>query len=156
MLIAAGRFQVVCQVLEDQALIQRTEGSGEFTEVVRRANDQAVRLTDGIQNGRQAVPADAVTLVLFFFASKAGNAAGILFQPEQVKPFDHSACGLCTFCRFRDQRICIPALSRTCIDNNNLFRHDVSFFPWIHGSLRRFRTHPRSSPRGRSSSCSPS
>ena len=69
MLIAAGHFQVVGQILENQAFIQCAEGSGEFAEVVGRADDQAVRFTDGIENRCQPVPADAVALVLFFFAS---------------------------------------------------------------------------------------
>ena len=82
LLVTAGRFHVVGQALEHQPLIESPEGSLHLTEVIGRADNQPVRLTDGVQHLRQPIPADTVSLVLLPLATEAGDAAGISLQPE--------------------------------------------------------------------------
>ena len=69
MCIAAGRFQVVGQILEDQTLIERPEGSRQLGKIIGGADDQSVGFPDGVEDWRQAVSADAVSLELFLFAA---------------------------------------------------------------------------------------
>ena len=50
--VTTRSFDVIGQILKDQALIERTEGSGHLAEVIRRANDQAVRFSDRVEHRR--------------------------------------------------------------------------------------------------------
>ena len=84
-LIAAGLLYSVGQILEDQSLVECSEGSCQIPEIIGGSDDQAVRLSYCIQNRHESVPADAMPFELVFLTSEAGNTSGILLQSEKIK-----------------------------------------------------------------------
>ena len=126
-LVAARRFFVVGQVLENHPLIQRTERGRELAQVNRRADDQAVGFADRVQHLRQAVLADAVALVRLRLAAEARNAPRVLFAVEEVKALHHRAGALRAPDRLRNQRVRVPALPRAGVHRNNFLSHKISF-----------------------------
>ena len=96
MCVAAWHLSIVGQVLENKALIKSPERRCQIRQIVRRANDQPVRLTDRIQYRLQPVPAYALSLELLLLASEARDAAGLLLESEQVESLYSCTCSLCT------------------------------------------------------------
>ena len=119
MLIAARHFHIIGQVLEDQALVKCPEGCRQFSEIIRRSDDQSVCFPDRIQYRRKAVPADAVSFELLLLASEAGDTSGVLLQAEQVIALDDGACAFRTLCGFREQGIGVPSFAGACVDDND-------------------------------------
>ena len=72
MLIAARRFQIIGQILKDQALIKCPEGCRQLAEIVRRSDDQSIRLSYCIQYRRKPILADTMPFEPFLLTSKAG------------------------------------------------------------------------------------
>ena len=146
MLIAAWRFQIIGQVLEDQALIKRMEGSGQVRKVIGRADDQAVGFPDRVQYRRQAVTAYTVPFESFFFTAEAGNAAGVSLQAEKIESFSFSTGALCASYGFFDQCIGIPAFARAGIDRDDFFCHRNHPFYARKCAARRTDRDERTSP----------
>ena len=86
-LITAWRFGIIGQVLKDQSFIKRPERCCHFTKIIRRPDDQTIRLPDCVKHRSQTIPADAMTFVLFSLASETGDASCISFQLEKIEFF---------------------------------------------------------------------
>ena len=127
-MIAAGRFAVISKILEHKPLIDRTERGGHLTKIIGRAYDQPIRLPDGAQHLSQPITADTVSLVLFPLAAETGDAAGVLFQPEQIKFLYDRTCGLSAFSCLDDQGVRIPAFSWAGVDCDNFLLIKISPF----------------------------
>jgi len=108
MRIAAGRFQIIRQVLENQALIESPEGRRQFSKIIRRSDNQSIRLSYRIQNRRESILADAVPFELLPLASEAGNTSCVLLPAEKVKLLNRRPLRLSSFYCFIDQCIRIP------------------------------------------------
>ena len=125
--IAAGLFNSISQVLEYQALVKCAKGCGQLAEIIRRADYQSVRLTNGVQHGSKPILYDAVPFEFFFFAAETRDAAGILFQTIKVELLHFCACLFCTFYGFIYQRIRVPALPGSCVYCHYPLAHVVTY-----------------------------
>ena len=96
-LITAGRFGVVCQILKDEPLVECSEGCRHLTEVIGRAYYQTVRFSDCVKHGRKSVLYYAMPFILLFLATETGSASGILLHPEEIESLHGRTFGFRTF-----------------------------------------------------------